>query len=295
MSVASMTGFARATGASRQYQWAWELKSVNAKGLDARLRLAPGFDALEPGARALIGQAVGRGTCYATLNVIRAGAAPAVVINTDVLNGVLRAVRSLAVDADVRPLSLDGLLNLRGVVEVSEPVVDEAEQTAAEAGVLASLREALEALVAMRRSEGEALRGIVEARLAAVAQWTEAAERHPARRPEAIRARLAETLAQLVGANAGLDSQRLHQEAVLLAAKADIREELDRLTAHVAASRALLAKGGPIGRRLDFLAQELAREANTLCSKSGDVAMTAIGLELKAEIEQFREQIQNIE
>jgi uncharacterized protein (TIGR00255 family) len=295
MSVASMTGFARSAGSTRRYQWAWEVKSVNAKGLDVRLRLPPGFDGLEPNARAAIGQTIARGTCYATLSVIRSDAAPSVVINTAILHGLLDAIRSLPLDASVRPVSLDGLLNLRGVVEISEPDVDEIEQTAVQVDIRAGLSDALAALLAMRRSEGEALGAVVETRLANMTRLTAAAEGHPGRTPDAIKARLTETLAQLVGANSGLDPQRLYQEAVLLAAKADIREELDRLTAHIAAVRDLLAKGGAIGRRLDFLAQELSREANTLCSKSSDVTLTAIGLELKTEIEQFREQIQNIE
>ncbi len=176
-----------------------------------------------------------------------------------------------------------------------EAADDEAAQAATAQAMLATLEEAIAAVVAARRSEGEALRKVLAERLDSIAALTEAADQNPARKPEAVRARLAASVAALTGAARGLDEARLHQEALLLAAKADVREELDRLHAHVAAARALLGEGGPVGRRLDFLAQEFSREANTLCAKSNDVSLTAQGLELRAQIEQFREQLQNIE
>ena len=296
MKLASMTGFARAAGMQAPYRWAWEVKTVNAKGLDLRLRVPPGFDAIEAPARAKLAAALARGTCYATLTIQR-DAAPAVVrINREVLASLIDALQSLPLDPHkIRPASLDGLLSVRGVVEVAEAGEDEAALTRAAAGALASLDDAIAALVAMRRSEGAALQDVLNQRLVEIARLTAAADAAPARTPDAIRARLAQTIALLAGGASSLDPQRLHQEAILLAAKADIREELDRLHAHVKATQALLKDGGAIGRRLDFLAQEFSREANTLCAKANDASLTAIGLDLKTQVEQLREQVQNVE
>lgn len=294
MTLASMTGFARVAGASAGFRWAWELKTVNAKGLDLRLRVAPGFDPIEAEARARLGQALTRGTCYATLSVQREAVVPEVRINHDLLNLLANALASVVLSGGLRPASLDGLLGVRGVVEIRDRTEDEVELARAQEAVLTSLDESLAALVAMRRSEGQALGQILSTRLDRLAALQRAADECPARTPEAIQAKLAETLTLLAG-HRNFDQNRLYQEALLLAAKADIREELDRLAAHLEAITGLLEIGGPIGRRLDFLAQELGREANTLCAKSNDAGLTTIGLELRVEIEQFREQIQNIE
>ncbi len=295
MPLSSMTGFARAAGAYGAYRWAFELKSVNAKGFDLRLRLAPGFDRIEAEARAQLGKALARGTCFATLSAQREGAAGEVKINAAALSALAEAAKQAAQQAGLAPPTIDGLLAVRGVVDLGEVGEDEEGLAAACAGALNSLDEAIAALVAMRQAEGAALRAFLDERLAAIAALTKAADENPGRRPEAIRERLAQTVAALIESSRGFDQNRLHQEAVLLAAKADIREELDRLTTHVAAARQLIETGGPVGRRLDFLAQELAREANTLCAKSNDVALTAIGLDLRSQIEQLREQIQNVE
>jgi uncharacterized protein (TIGR00255 family) len=190
---------------------------------------------------------------------------------------------------------MDGLLALRGVIETADATEDEEAVNAGCAGALSSLDEAIAALAAARRTEGEALAALLRERLMAIAAIVEAADSNPARQPEAVRARLAQSVEALMASSRGLDENRLHQEAILMAAKADIREELDRLKTHVAAARALIDGGGAIGRRLDFLAQELAREASTLCAKANDVSLTAQGLELRAQIEQFREQVQNVE
>jgi len=294
MTIASMTGFARMAGDFAPFRWAWELKSVNAKGLDLRLRLPPGFDVLEPEARALLGHKVLRGTCYATLTLQRDAAAPEIRVNRAALEALLAVLAEVPLPKGVQPASLDGLLGLRGIVETVERGEDEAHIAQVRAAALATFAEALDALIGMRQSEGHALANILNARLDRIAALTAAAEDCPARKPDAIRARLAQSIAALAG-HVGFDSDRLHQEALILAAKADIREELDRLATHVAAARDLLSKGGPIGRKLDFLAQELARESNTLCAKSNDASLTGLGLELRVEIEQFREQIQNIE
>jgi uncharacterized protein (TIGR00255 family) len=295
MTVSSMTGFARASGASSHYHWAWELKTVNAKGLDLRLRLPPAFDGIEIPARALITAALARGSCQATLNANPISAAPTVRINHDLLSALVAAIGSVPFGETLRPASFDGLLNVRGVVEIVDASEDQAAYVVASNGVLATLQDGLAALRTMRRQEGEALGNVIEQRLASITRLTAAAEAAPSRTPDAIKTRLLESIAELLHPSSGLDPNRLHQEAMLLAAKGDIREELDRLKAHVAACRLLMGAGGPIGRRLDFLAQEFGREANTLCAKSNSVALTAIGLDLKAEIEQLREQIQNIE
>ena len=295
MRLSSMTGFARAVGAHGAYRWVFEVKSVNAKGLDLRLRVAPGFDRIESEARSRLGKALARGACFATLSAQREGVVAEVKINADALAALARAATEAAKGAGLAPPTIDGLLAIRGVVDVGEAGEDEVGLAAACEGALKSLDEAIVALVAMRQAEGAALAAFLDERLTAIATLTKAADDNPGRRPEAIRARLAQSVAALLDAGRGFDENRLHQEAILLASKADIREELDRLTTHVAAARELISAGGPVGRRLDFLAQELAREANTLCAKSNDVALTAIGLDMRSQIEQLREQIQNVE
>jgi uncharacterized protein (TIGR00255 family) len=295
MTLSSMTGFARASGASEPWRWAFELKSVNAKGLDLRLKVPPGFERIEVEARARLGRALARGACFVTLTAQREGAALQARVNKEVLAAIVSAVKEAAEGAGLAPPTLDGILAIRGVVEVVESGDDEAALAAACAGALQTLDEAIAALTAMRRVEGAALAAILGERLAAIAALTQAADASPARRPEAIALKLAQSVAALLEAGRGFDENRLYQEAVLLAAKADVREELDRLKTHVEAARELIAGGGPVGRRLDFLAQELGREANTFCAKVNDVTLTTIGLDLRAQIEQLREQIQNIE
>jgi uncharacterized protein (TIGR00255 family) len=289
-----MTGFARVSGATATYRWAWELKSVNAKGLDLRIRLPQGFDAIETEARAALAAKLTRGTCYATLTAQREAVTPDIRLNEDMLRRLVEAVSNIPRHESVRPVSIDGLLGVRGVLEIRDTSEDDKSLAEVQRAVLAGVAEALAALVSMRQGEGAALGQILDQRLARLAALLQTAEDCPARKPEAIRAKLAESVALLAG-HGKFDETRLHQEALLLAAKADVREELDRLQAHIAACTELLESGGPIGRRLDFLAQELGREANTLCAKSNDAALTAIGLELRVEIEQFREQVQNIE
>jgi uncharacterized protein (TIGR00255 family) len=295
MALSSMTGFARGHGVCGSYAWAWEIKSVNGKGFDVRLRLPPGWEAIETVLRAQAAETLARGSIQAGLSVERTGAALVVRVNTAVLEAVLAAAHQLAQRIEAAPPTLDGLLGLKGVLEVSDGEENEAERRGAEAAVTAGFAEAIAALAAMRRHEGESLARVLAARLDEIAALTGRAERAPSRRPEAIRARLAEQVARLVGQSELFDPDRLHQEAILIATKSDVREELDRLAAHVAQAQALIGQGGPIGRRLDFLAQELNREANTLCAKANDVELTNIGLELKAAVEQFREQVQNVE
>jgi len=268
MALSSMTGFARGHGVAGSYAWSWELKSVNAKGLDLRLRLPPGWDAIEVPARSRGVEKLSRGTVYANLTVERKGVAPTVKVNEPVLNAVLATLKSLGGKVDAAKPTLDGILALKGVIEVTEE--DE-------------------------REEGATLGRLLSARLDEIAALAARAEAAPGRKPEAIKARLAEQVATLLAASARFDSDRLHQEAIMLAAKADIREELDRLASHVEQAQKLLAGGGAVGRRLDFLAQELNRESNTLTAKANDVDLTNIGLELKSVVEQFREQVQNLE
>jgi uncharacterized protein (TIGR00255 family) len=295
MSLASMTGFARAHDSLGPWRFAWEIKTVNSKGLDLRLRTPPNFDAVEVKARALIGGRVTRGACVANLTAKRDDDAVETRVNRVALERLLKALDDVPLHASLRPASLDGLLAVRGIVEVIETEDDEEQRNALDAKILASLGEALDALAASRLAEGAALGRAMTARLDRIGELTGLAESLPGRGVEAVRARLAQQVAALLEASSGLDPQRLHHEAVLLAVKADIREELDRLKTHEASARALLGKGGPVGRRLDFLAQEFSRETNTLCAKSNDPELTAIGLELKIEVEQWREQAQNIE
>jgi uncharacterized protein (TIGR00255 family) len=295
MALSSMTGFARSQGNAGGYSWAWEIRSVNAKGLDLRLRLPPGWDAIEQPVRARAGEVLARGTLHATLNVDREGAAPVVKVNEDVLQAVIATMNALAGRVEAQPARLDGILAIKGVIEVTDAAESEAERTSAQAAVIKGFDAMLGELVKMRRHEGEALGRVLGARLAEISALVARAEAAPGRKPDAIKARLAEQIAELLDASERFDPDRLHQEAILIASKADVREELDRLTAHVAQATKTIRDGGAVGRRLDFLAQELNRETNTLCAKANDMELTNIGLELKSLVEQFREQVQNLE
>lgn len=295
MALSSMTGFARGQGVAGCYAWAWEIRSVNSKGLDMRLRLPPGWDALEPLARAKTADALSRGAVNATLAVTRHGKPPVVQINEAVLASVLATLKALGGRVDAERPRLDGILAIKGVVEVTEAEDAEDERRAAETAILEGFGNALASLVEMRRREGEALARVLAGRLVEIAALVARAEAATARRPEAVKARIAEQVAALLESSDRFDADRLHQEAVLILSKADVREELDRLSAHVAQAEAMMQSGGAVGRRLDFLSQELNRESNTLCSKANDLELTNIGLELKAVVEQFREQVQNLE
>jgi uncharacterized protein (TIGR00255 family) len=295
MALSSMTGFARSHGASGPYTFDWELKSVNAKGFDLRLRLPPGWDELEAHAKKRAGEVLARGTVYANLNVKRANALAAVRINEDVLASVIKVAGQLAGKLDAVAPSIDGLLAIKGVIEVVEPEADEEEDEAAKMAAASAFNEALDNLLAMRRREGTTLGQVLSQRMDEIEVLAKKAEASPGRKPEAIRARLAEQVQALLDASDRFDADRLNQEALLIAAKADVREELDRIASHISQTRELIGKGGPIGRRLDFLAQEFHREVNTCCSKSNDLELTNTGLEMKSVIEQFREQVQNLE
>jgi uncharacterized protein (TIGR00255 family) len=295
MALASMTGFARTHGTAGPWNWAWELKSVNGKGLDLRLRLPVGWEAIEAPLRQSASRRLARGNVSANLTMARTDASVSVRVNEDLLQSVYAAVGRAAAAAGAPTPALDSLLGLKGVIEVAEPEESEAERRQIEQGLLVGFEAALDALIVMRNAEGASLNAVLSERLDAIERLTQAAEANPARRPEAIRAKLAEQVRVLLDANSNFDPDRLHQEAIMIASKVDVREELDRLVTHIAAARAMLSEGVPVGRRLDFLAQEFNRETNTLCSKANDVSLTAIGLELKSVVEQFREQVQNIE
>ena len=295
MALSSMTGFARSNGTSGPYGFEWELKSVNAKGFDLRMRLPPGWDDIESSVRKRAAELLSRGTVYANLNVKRANAISAIRINEDVLASIVRVAGVLAGKIDAVAPSIDGLLAIKGVIEVVEPESDETEDKAAKAAVASAFERALASLVEMRKREGVTLGQILSQRMDEIERLAKKAEAAPGRKPEAIRARLAEQITALLESSDRFDSDRLNQEAIMIAAKADIREELDRISSHISQVREMIGKGGPVGRRLDFLAQEFNREVNTCCSKSNDLELTNTGLEMKNVVEQFREQVQNLE
>ncbi|MFC5989840.1 YicC/YloC family endoribonuclease [Limoniibacter endophyticus] len=294
-----MTGFARASAAAEGGVLSWELRSVNGRSLDMRVRTPQGYEALDPQARAMIQKRLARGNIQASLSLqsdARTVATP--IVNEAFLIDLAGLAQRLEQKYGLAPARADGLLALRGVLEMPDgsAVSSTAEQEEISRIAMSTLAEALSQLIEARQREGAALRTVLEAQLARIEDLTLAAENDPSRSLEAVKARLAQQVALLLEeSGTRLDSDKLHAEAALLATRADIREELDRLKAHVANARDLLASGGPIGRKLDFLAQEFNREANTLCSKSNAGSITAIGLDLKAVVDQFREQLQNLE
>ena len=295
MSLQSMTGFARLDGQSGRYQWGWELRSVNGKGLDVRLRLPGGFERLEAEARKVVGTHFSRGNVQANLSVSSSENTVAPQINQAALDSVLALRATLADVIDPAPLRLDTLLALRGIIDFKEAGDEPGAIEALDRHLIAGLENACTAMRRMRAAEGMALGVVLNSQVDAIERLSTLIEGDPSRAPDQIRARLEAQIAAIIEASANLDRERLYSEVALLATKADIREELDRLTAHIAAARQLLLGGGPVGRKLDFLAQEFNRESNTICSKSTSAAVTAAGIELKVVIDQFREQIQNLE
>jgi len=295
MAIKSMTGFARADAAAGPLSWHWEVRSVNGRGLDIRLRVPPGFEGMEPHIREAVSQRIARGNVAVNLSVKRVHGHTQIQLNEDALKQVLHAVERLRASAPVGPASPEALLGIKGVLEFVEPEESEVEAGSRAQAMLASLGEALDHLVRARAEEGGRLQAVVLGQLAAIESLIGTIERLPARSPAAVKQRLKEQVSRLLDGGTALDETRLYQEAALLATRADTEEELKRLAAHVGAARQLLLLHEPAGRRLDFLAQEFNREANTLCSKSSDADTTRAGLELKAIIDQMREQVQNVE
>jgi uncharacterized protein (TIGR00255 family) len=289
-----MTGFARAEGADEGLSWRWEAKSVNGRGLDVRLRLPPGLDRLEPAVRERIAARFARGSFNITLATTATGSGRRYALNRQALDAVLAIVAELSRSAKLAPPQVDGLLRVPGVLEAADAEESENERKRRDQAMIASLDEALAALAATRSAEGGRLGPTLGGHLDRIGALAAEARALAAVQPQALKDKLMRQIAEIAG-EAGVSPERVAQEVAILAAKADVREELDRLTAHVAQGRELLATKEAVGRRLDFLSQELNREANTLCSKSSDLALTRIGLDLKAAIEQFREQVQNIE
>jgi len=297
--VTSMTGFARADGrieAKPAFAFAWEAKSVNGKNLEVRLRVPPGFDSVEMSARQAAAESFSRGSINLSLQIVTESGTNQISVDEAMLDELIAMAskKAAAMRGGVTAASLDGLMAMAQGRSAQE-IPDAAALAARDAALLASLKRALAGLNAARKQEGAKLAPVIGSHIDTIAALCAEASALAATQPEALKARLMQQVQDMAGAVPALSAERMAQEAVLLAVKADIREELDRLTAHVGQARELLSKGEPCGRRLDFLSQEFNREANTLCSKSADVALTRVGLALKTTIDQFREQIQNIE
>jgi uncharacterized protein (TIGR00255 family) len=289
-----MTGFGRAEGAHGDWSWSVEARSVNGRNLEIRYRGVPGFDALDRVAREAAQARFQRGNVTIGVTGKRTDAGGKVTINFDQIERYLTAGAQLVAEGRATTPSLDGLLALRGVIEAGEATDDPDTLASVEAAMTASLNTALDALLANRREEGASLAVVLTGQIDKVAALVIQAETEAAGQSAAIKERFERRMNELAPDTPGL-ADRIVVEAAALAVKADVREELDRLAGHVDAARSLMAGEGPAGRRLDFLTQEFMREANTLCSKSALPGLTTVGLDLKATIEQFREQVQNVE
>jgi len=296
LSVHSMTGYARTEGYNEHCSWTWEVRGVNGKGLDVRSRVPGGFEALDVIARDRVKKCLRRGNITLSLNIEWVRKGEAFAINEAALKNYVDLLPQLSRQVpDASPVTMDGLLSLKGVIEPSDQSISDDAQKDLEISLLKDLDDTLVALQAMRAEEGMRLSDVLNQQVHTIASLCKAAAKVAAIRPDVIRKRLKQQVEALLEDVSTLSTERLEQEAALLMTKADISEELDRLSAHVAAAQDLLKQDSAIGRKLDFLCQEFNREANTLCSKSGDVELTRIGLDMKAMIEQFREQVQNIE
>jgi uncharacterized protein (TIGR00255 family) len=291
-SISGMTGFGRADGASGDWSWSVEARSVNGRNLEVRFRGPPGFDGLERHAKASAQTRLNRGQITLGVQARREIGVAALKVNQDILARYLALANQLA-EEGATPPSADGLLSLRGVLEAPEELDDPEARAAVEAAIALTIDAAIDALKVSRDREGGQLLPVMADFIDRIAALAVRAEAEAAAQTDAIRERFTRRMTELAPDAPGLED-RIFLEAASLATKADVREELDRLTAHVASARELLRQP-PAGRKLDFLMQEFMREANTLCSKSATTALTGIGLELKAVIEQLREQVQNVE
>lgn len=298
MTLSSMTGFGRAQGMTGGLAWAWEVRSVNGRSLDLRLRLPSGFEGLDQPVRKLAGALLARGNVSVNLQVQQERTENRYRLNDEwlkVVSDAARQIRETDNTSDFSPIQPEGLLALRGVIESvdenTETVLDEEMQKA----IMAGAESALQALDGARKDEGRALHTILTSHLDAIADLAAAARETAATQPQALQDRMLRVVGDLVSQSPALPEERIAQEVAMLASKADVREELDRLQAHIASGRELLNGGKPCGRKLEFLAQEFHREANTLGSKSQDIELTRIGLDLKATIDQVREQVANVE
>lgn len=293
MAISSMTGFARMEGALGETRWTWEIKSVNGRGLEPRFRLPPGYDFLEPDLRKLLAEKFSRGSFNAFLSLKGAAIDGAFAVNRAALDSAIKLIEDIRQRIDCDKPRPEGVLALRGVVEQESALDDEDSRAELAEKLRTAFRDCAGALSKARRREGEALEALISGQLATITTLTAAARASTDAKLETIRTRIAQQLAELLAG--AVPEERLAEEAAMLAVRADIREELDRLDAHVEAGRALLKDAGAVGRRLDFLTQEFNREANTLCSKAQDMGLKRIGLDLKTTIDQMREQVQNVE
>jgi uncharacterized protein (TIGR00255 family) len=295
MTLSSMTGFARAQGALPPWSWVWEAKSVNGRSLEMRLRLPPGHDSLEAGLRALAQKHLKRGNLQLSLTLTSELAGADLKLNREALRTVVAALSEVRKAGEFAAPDAAAILSIRGVLEASEEPAAEAEIAARDAALLKSAETVLEGLKAARLREGAQLHTILAEMLERIARLADEATAQAAALPLKVRDRIKEQVSLLLESRAGLSEERLAQELALIAAKADVREEIDRLRLHVRSGVDMLTSGEAVGRRLDFLSQELNREANTVCSKANDVGLTRTGLELKVVIDQLREQVQNVE
>ena len=291
-----MTGFAEGRGAQGNLRWRWEVRSVNGRNLDIRLRIPAGYEGLEPGARILAGERFGRGSIQAALTVTTEEGGRGFRIDSETLSEAVQVAKRVAEETGLPPARVDGLLALRGVVVQEDAAqLDDDERSARNAAMLASLADALDQMAIARTDEGTKIEKMLLSQVDEIEARTAEGRKLAANLPQAFRDKMQAQLDELLGPGSNVPEERLAQEVALLATRADLREELDRLAAHCQEARNLFGASGPTGRKLDFLAQEFNREANTLCAKSSDIALTREGLALKAVIDQFREQVQNVE
>lgn len=294
MAPSSMTGFARSSVEVEGTKFSWELKSVNARGLEIRVRLPHGLEYLEANIRALAREELVRGSCHFALHREGGSEHSRLFLNEDALALVVATARRLATVEGIEMPSADGLLAIPGVLQDAGQTVESDAAASRDDAILEALAAGIAALKLARQEEGARLGAVIRDQLGQIADLVEEAISVAEEAPEALRARIREQVALLTSDQGSLDPDRLHQEAVIAATRADVREELDRLKSHIEGTSTLISSAGPIGRRLEFLAQEFNREANTLCAKSFDRRLTAIGMELKAVIDQLREQAQNL-
>ncbi len=295
MAISSMTGYARAGGGNGSAIWQWDMRSVNGKSLELRFRLPPGLEHLEAAARNILSAIFKRGNIQASLTYTESGSGQGIQVDEKALDEAVAVAQRFRKLLGGGPPNVEELMGLRGIVEIVTRPLPEDFAIERDANVLATLSDSAQQMKTSRDAEGHKIAGVLAAAVGRIEHLVGQAIENPARRPDVIKARLKEQIERLFESSSSFDAARLHQEAMLLATRVDVQEEIDRLMAHVSAARDLMQRDEPVGRKLDFLAQEFNREANTMCSKSNDIALTNTGLELKNTIDQFREQLQNIE